>query len=157
LQKANRNARVPVNNFSILKSPLKIHKQPFKKGIGTQAPSFLTYTLKPEYTEFVAQCGIDDFIADHDWGVEKAKFPSVIFKVFIDGKLAAESPELRNSQWAWSFRVAIPDGSRVINLVASDAGNGNLYDYADWVNAGFITSKQKTATVINTRSVAKNK
>lgn len=147
LQKANRNARKPLNNTSILKTPLKIHNQLFKKGIGTQAPSFLTYMLKPNYTEFVAQCGVDDYVADRDWGVEKAKFPSVIFKIFIDGKLVAESPELRNSQWAWSLRVAIPKGSRIINLVVTDAGNGNMYDYADWVNAGFITSKTNAPAV----------
>ncbi|MFT3705570.1 MAG: NPCBM/NEW2 domain-containing protein [Agriterribacter sp.] len=145
LQKANRNARNPVNNMSILKTPLKIHNQLFKKGIGTQAPSFLTYTVKPGYTEFVAQCGIDDYIADRDWGVEKAKFPSVIFKIFIDGKQVAESPELRNSQYAWSFHIPIPKGSRLINLVATDAGNGNMYDYADWVNAGFIVDKNVAA------------
>lgn len=142
LQKANRNARKPLPNISILKSPLKIHNQVFKQGMGTQAPSFLTYALKPGYVEFVAQCGIDDYIADHDWGVEKAKFPSVIFKVFIDGKEVARSPEIRNSQWPWSFRVTIPEGSRIINLAATDAGDGSVYDYADWVNAGFITGKR---------------
>ena len=140
-QKANRHARNPVVNTSILKTPLKIHNTVFKKGMGMQAPSSLTYILKPAYTAFVAQCGIDDYIADRDMGAEKAKFPSVIFKVFIDGKLAGESPILRNSQWAWSLHVPIPPGSSVINLVATDAGNGNVYDYADWVNAGFITSK----------------
>lgn len=141
LIEANRTRRQPVVNKSIMKGPLKIHNQIFTNGIGTQAPSFLSYQLKPEYTAFVGQCGIDDFINDDDWGMERAKYPSVIFKVFIDGKLMGESPQMRNAQWPWSFNIPIPAGSKIINLVATDAGDGSFYDYADWVNAGFKMKK----------------
>lgn len=139
----NRDTRKPVINQSVLKTPLKIHGIKYQKGIGTNAPSFLTYVVKPGYKEFVAQCGIDDYIADHEWGVEKAKFPGVQFKIYIDGNLIDESPLMRNSQWPWSFRISIPEGSRVINLVATDGGNGTRYDYANWVNAGFLTKTNK--------------
>jgi hypothetical protein len=35
--------------------------------------------------------------------------------------------------------VAIPEGARMISLVAMDAGDGSREDFADWVNAGFVT------------------
>ncbi|HTN06821.1 NPCBM/NEW2 domain-containing protein [Agriterribacter sp.] len=137
----NRNSRRPVYNKSFHGTSLSIHKQTFENGIATLAPSFLTYNLKPEYIRFTAQCGIDDFTGTDNMGRELAKFPSVIFKIFIDGKLAAESPVMRNAQWPWSFDIPIPEGSRIINLVATDAGDGSFYDYANWVNTGFITRR----------------
>lgn len=135
----HRNTRRPIHNKSYQGTALSIHKEVFENGIATLAPSFLTYTLQPEYRRFTAQCGIDDFIGTDNWGKELAKFPSVVFKVFIDGKLIEESPVMRNAHWAWSFDIPIPEGSRIINLVATDAGDGSFYDYANWVNAGFVT------------------
>ncbi len=137
----HRNTRRPIHNKSFQGTPLSIHKEIFENGIATVAPSFLTYQIDPSWSRFTAQCGIDDFTGADNWGKEVAKYPSVIFKIFIDGKLMAESPVMRNAHWAWSFDVAIPQGSRIINLVATDAGDGNFYDYANWVNAGFIKSK----------------
>lgn len=139
LQPMYRNSRLPINNKSFQNTALTIHQQVFANGVATIAPSFLTYPLQPGYKRFVAQCGVDDFTGANDWGREVAKFPSVVFKIFIDGKLVSESPVMRNAHWAWSFDVEIPANSRTINLVATDAGDGNAYDYADWVNAGFIT------------------
>ncbi|MBX3255471.1 MAG: NPCBM/NEW2 domain-containing protein [Chitinophagaceae bacterium] len=141
LNTAKIEERKPVLNQSVLETPLSIHGVKYEKGVGTQSPSFLTYTIKAEYEEFVAQCGVDDYIRDRNFGREKAKFPSVQFKVFIDGKLVGESPLMRNSHCPWSFRIAIPKGSRGINLVVTDGGDGNRYDYADWVNTGFLVTK----------------
>lgn len=137
----NRYSRKPVYNKSFHGTPLTIHQQVFENGIATLAPSFLTYAVNPGYDRFVAQLGIDDFVGSDNWGKEVAKFPSVVFKVIIDGKVAEESPVMRNAHWAWSFDVPIPEGSRIINLVATDAGDGSHYDYANWVNAGFIRRK----------------
>lgn len=86
----------------------------------------------------MAQCGIDDYTGTHNWGKEVAQYPSVVFKVFIDGQLVAESPVMRNGHWTWSFDITIPENSRLINLVATDNGDGHAYDYANWVNAGFV-------------------
>ena len=38
---------------------------------------------------------------------------------------------------AWRFNVEIPDGAKMIGLVAMDAGDGSREDFADWANAGF--------------------
>jgi hypothetical protein len=39
---------------------------------------------------------------------------------------------------AWFFDVPIPEGARMISLVATDAGDGSREDLADWVDAGFV-------------------
>jgi hypothetical protein len=137
----NRPSRIPVPDKSIMKTKLRIHGEGFTRGMGTQAPSFLTYTIETGYTRFVARCGIDDYLNGLNMGRELTRFPTVIFKVFIDGVLAGESPVMRSSQWAWGFNIPIPPGSRVINLVASGSGAVSLYDYADWVDAGFLKKR----------------
>jgi hypothetical protein len=61
-----------------------------------------------------------------------------VFKVFIDGREAAASPVMRVLSPAWFFDVPIPEGARLISLVATDAGDGSREDLADWVDAGFV-------------------
>jgi hypothetical protein len=38
--------------------------------------------------------------------------------------------------------VKIPDGSRRINLVITDAGSRSMLDLGDWVDAGFLLKKR---------------
>jgi len=65
-------------------------------------------------------------------------YPSVIFKVFIDGEEAASSPVMKVLSPAWRFDINIPAGADIISLVAMNAGDGSREDFADWVNAGFV-------------------
>ena len=58
--------------------------------------------------------------------------------IFIDGKPAAESPVMRMSEGPWRFDVKIPQGSRRISLNVTHAGDGNLEDLGDWLDAGFV-------------------
>ena len=67
-----------------------------------------------------------------------ARYPSVVFKIYIDGRQAAESPVMRIAERPWRFDLAIPAGARLISLVATDAGDGNREDLANWVDAGFL-------------------
>ena len=118
-------------------APLRMRGKTYKKGVGVHAPSQLFYKLKPECERFVAVVGIDDQILKHDYGMHVPHYPSVVFCIYIDGKLLAESPTIRT----WRFNVEIPEGSRVVSLVAMDAGNGRFHDVADWVNTGFVSKK----------------
>jgi nicotinamidase-related amidase len=125
---------------SFVETPLRIRGTTYEKGMGVHAPSQLLYELKPEYERFVAIAGIDDQILRHDSGMHVAHHPSVVFRVFVDGRQVAESPTIRTYRH-WRFNLPIPAGSKLISLVAMDAGNGRFKDIADWVNAGF-TLKQ---------------
>ncbi|MDR1746667.1 MAG: isochorismatase family protein [Tannerella sp.] len=119
--------------------PLRVRGKTYAHGIGFRAPSSIQYEIKPEYKRFVALAGVDENMLSEENGRSLAMHSSVIFKIFIDGKLAAESPVMRISQEPWRFDVEIPHGSRRISIACTDAGTRNLLDYGNWLDAGFIT------------------
>jgi hypothetical protein len=133
--------QAPQKDRSNLGQPLKLDLKVFSRGIGVHAPCQLMYQLKPEYRRFVGLAGVDENLIDHANGSNLAKYPSVVFKVFIDGREAAASPVMRMLSAAWRFDVAIPHASRIITLVAMDGGDGHHEDFANWANAGFVTSE----------------
>ncbi len=135
------NTQPPQKNKSNLGQPLKVNRQIYEVGMGVHAPSALMYEIKPEYHRFVALAGADENLVTISHGSNLAMHPSVVFKVFIDGREAAASPVMRVLSSAWRFDVAIPEGAKVISLVAMDAGNGSREDFANWANAGFILRK----------------
>ncbi|ODT98189.1 MAG: hypothetical protein ABS79_06295 [Planctomycetes bacterium SCN 63-9] len=121
---------------------LRLRRQDYAKGIGVHAPCQLMYELRPEYKRFVALAGVDEHLLEVASGSNVAKYPSVVFKVFIDGREAAASPVMRVATLPWRFDVPIPANSRSISLVATDAGDGNREDLANWVDAGFVVSER---------------
>ncbi|MDR2470188.1 MAG: NPCBM/NEW2 domain-containing protein [Tannerella sp.] len=122
--------------------PLRVRGKTYAHGMGFRAPTSVQYELKPEYKRFVARVGVDDnMLIDNMNGRSIAIHSTVIFKVFIDGTLAGESPVMHISQEPWRFDIAIPSGSRRVNLVCADAGTRNILDYGNWVDAGFVVAK----------------
>jgi hypothetical protein len=122
-------------------APLKLRRVAYARGMGVHAPCQLMYELKPGYTRFVGLAGVDERILETANGSNVARYPSVVFKVFIDGRECAASPVMRIGFEPWRFDVAIPPGSKTISLAATDAGDGNREDLANWVDAGFVTSR----------------
>jgi hypothetical protein len=122
----------PQINHSIQGNNLVVGGTSYQKGIGTHAASEIVYALNSEYRFFVAVAGIDDEIAS-----DRA---SVVFKIYVDDVLLAQSPVVRRHQF-WHFNVRLPRNGNQIKLVAATADDTNHSDHADWVNAGFITSR----------------
>ncbi|MDR0537358.1 MAG: NPCBM/NEW2 domain-containing protein, partial [Tannerellaceae bacterium] len=118
--------------------PLRVSGKTYAHGMGFRAPSSVQYEIKPEYRRFVARAGVDENMLEVDYGRFLAINCSVVFKIFIDGELAAESPVMRISQEPWRFDVPIPQGSRRMNIVCMDAGSRSILDYGNWVDAGFV-------------------
>ena len=129
---------MPKKNKSCVRTQLKLRDVKYEKGMGVHAPSHLVYELKPEYDRFVGLAGVDEAPMLELYGFGTASRPTIVFRVFVDGLLAAESPVMRIQHEPWRFDVTIPPGSRLISLVATDAGDGNRLDLGDWVNAGFV-------------------
>lgn len=127
----------PQTNRAYDGQPLRLRGVEYKSGIGLRAPSHLIYEIKPEFAEFVARAGVDEGLLRWDMGRERAMYPKVVFRVFLDGKLAAESPVMRISQEPWRFRVPLPPGSRLLSLAAVHVGDDNPGELIQWVNAGF--------------------
>jgi hypothetical protein len=69
----------------------------------------------------------------------------VVFKVFVDGREVASSPVMRISEQPWRFDVKLPPGAERISLCATDAGDGNREDLANWVDAGFVAGRSGRA------------
>ena len=105
--------------------------------MGVHAPCQLLYKAQPEWDRFVALVGVDEWSLGTNNGSNVAMHPSVVFKVFIDGQLAAKTPVMRIAVQPWPLDIKIPAGSKIISLVATDGGNGNRHDMANWVRAGF--------------------
>lgn len=135
------NTRPPQTNQSNLGQPLKVNRQTYSHGLGVHAPCEVVYEVKPEFQRFVGLAGADENLIDISHGSNLAKYPSIIFKVFIDGQPAAASPVMRVLSPAWRFDIKIPAGARIISLVAMDAGDGSREDFANWANAGFVQAQ----------------
>ncbi len=131
----------PNVNRSYQGKPLRVCRKKHEHGLGMGAPANARYAIKPEYKRFVAQVGIDDNMLDRQRGRSIAMYPSVVFKVFIDGRLTAESPIMRISAAPWRFDVPIPAGARQVNLVATDANSRSTHDLGNWVDGGFVLRK----------------
>jgi hypothetical protein len=135
------HTRAPQKDKSNLGLDLKINRRVYQRGMGVHAPCELVYEVKPEYTRFVGLAGADENLISISNGSNLAKYPSVAFKVFIDGKETATSPVMRVLSPAWRFNIELPQGSKAIALVAMDAGDGSREDFADWADAGFLVKK----------------
>jgi beta-galactosidase len=116
---------------------LRLRGKNYEQGWGVQAPNQMVFELKPEYDHFVALAGVDEGILAVSNGSNLAMIPTVVFKIYIDGRLMQVSPVMRISEPPWRFDIPIPPGSHRISLNTTDAGDGNREDLADWVNAGF--------------------
>ena len=129
-------------NQAFTGAPLSIRDAVYNKGVGMRAPANLLYEIQPGYDRFVARAGIDDApYRERPNAQFLATYPGVRFKVYIDGKLASESPVMRLSQEPWRFDVRIPAKSRLINLVATGVGGHSPLDLANWVDAGFVLKR----------------
>ncbi len=136
------NTKPPQTDTSNLGQPLRIDRQVYRHGLGVYAPCELTYQIKPDYRRLVALAGADENIIRAGRGTSLARYPGVVFKIFIDGKQAATSPVMRVLTPAWRFDVDIPVGARKISLVAMNASDGSRENFADWANAGFIVQQE---------------
>ncbi len=135
------NTQPPQKDRSNLGHEIRINRTTYAHGMGVHAPRALMYKIQPGYKRFVALAGADEHLISISNGSNLAKYPSVVFKVFIDGTEAEASPVMRVLSTAWRFDVPIPEGARTISLVTMDAGDGSREDFADWANAGFVLGK----------------
>ncbi len=122
------------------RAPLVLDGDVYARGLGVHAPSEVAYELNPSYLRFVARVGAEERAG---WRA------SVVAKVYLDETLVEESPLLRAGDAPWNVDVTIPrrlqSGAtpRRLRLVITDGGNGINCDWCDWVNAGFMTRKNR--------------
>ena len=131
------NTGPPLADKANLGGPLAIALTNYSHGLGVHAPNEVVYEVKPEFAQFVGLAGVDDQVLGNSSGSNLAQYPSIVFKVLLDGRQAAASPVMRALVAPWRFSVALPPGTRKVSLVAMNAGDGSWEDFGDWVDAGF--------------------
>jgi alpha-galactosidase len=121
---------IPKMDKSIINHTLTIGDKIYSKGIGTHAVSDIVYSLKKRYRIFTTEVGLDGYTLERKNG-------SSVFKVYGDGKLLWESNIMHYFDSAQKVKINISGVDR-LRLHVGDAGDGNDYDYANWVNAKII-------------------
>jgi len=122
----------PRAKATVAGNPLKVNRVTFERGVGTHAESWFALETGGQAVAFEAQVGVDDEELIRGKG-------SVIFRVYADRKIVADSGIVRARQPAKEIKADLT-GAKLVVLQVSDAGDGDAYDHADWGNA-FFTMK----------------
>lgn len=112
---------------SVSGGELTVQGETFAKGIGAHANSEIVYRLEPTDAVFMTKVGVDD--------ASKEQSPaSVVFQVLADGEVVYDSGVMTASMPAAAVELDVL-GVRELTLRATDAGDGNNSDHADWGDA----------------------
>src|SRR5262249_61192265 len=79
----------PQKDLNNRRQKMRMRGQDYDRGWGVQAPNQMIFDLKPEFDHFVALAGIDESILAVNNGSNLAMIPTVVFKIYLDGRLAA--------------------------------------------------------------------
>ncbi len=115
----------PQAKLSVDKNALTLGGQTLARGVGTHALSQIALDLNGQGQRFSATVGVDD---------ETEKKGSVIFEVYLDGKLVAKSGVMRGGTTPQKLAVDLAGAKRLI-LRVDDNDDGIDFDHADWGNA----------------------
>ena len=115
----------PQAKLSVDKNALTLGGQTFARGVGTHALSQIAVDLNGRGKRFSATVGVDD---------ETEKKGSVIFQVYLDGKLVAKSGVMLGGTAPQQLSVDLTGAKRLI-LRVDDNDDGIDYDHADWGDA----------------------
>ena len=118
---------------SVRQQPIKILNEngtydTFKKGIGTHSYSEIVYD-STGYDIFDTWVGLDEFVSNQSEA-------SVVFKVYVDGQLKAETDVMKSNSPKERLIVDVRN-SNELKLVVDVATNGSTWDHADWADARF--------------------
>ena len=111
----------------------------FDKGIGAATNAEIVYNLDGDYTHFTTYVGTDKNY-DHN-------STSIIFKIFADGKEVYTSDVIRKDSKAKFISLDVT-GVKELKLVANDAGDGGLGDFASWADTKVYTTNSKPKLTI---------
>jgi uncharacterized protein (TIGR01370 family) len=106
---------------------IKLGGVTYAKGLGVHANSRIAYALSGACSSFTASIGLDDEVRF------QTQNGSVVFQVWADGTKLYDSGVMTPTTATKSVNVNL-SGRTSLELVVTDAGNGNWYDHADWAN-----------------------
>ncbi|MFH1836201.1 MAG: NPCBM/NEW2 domain-containing protein [Methanobacteriota archaeon] len=112
---------------------MRINGRPFCRGLGTHSHSEIVYDLRGlGASRFVSFVGVDD----------EVQYGSVVFQVYGDGKLLAETRLLKKGMGPDSIIASVENVSK-LKLVVTDGGDqGGYGDHADWADAKLVLAEK---------------
>ena len=115
----------PQPGRSVSGRPIRLGGVTYEAGIGVQAQSEFFVLLNGKATLFHAVAGVDD---------QTEGKGTVLFEVWVDNEKVFDSGVLRGGMPP--VEISIPlTGAQVMDLVITDAGDGNDHDLANWADA----------------------
>jgi len=106
---------------------MKLNGTAYTKGVGAHAASDIRFSIPSGCTTFKSDVGMDDEVGANG---------SVVFEVHVDGVKTYDSGTMTGSTATKPVDLDVT-GKAGMQLVITDAGNGNAYDHADWAGARF--------------------
>ena len=126
LSRAIQGWRKPKADKSVDGGTLTIGGETYERGFGTHANSELLIQLDGRAATFTAKVGLDDETLPDRGSAE--------FFVAVDDKPVWSSGVMRTGDAAKSVSVDLT-GAKKLLLFVTDAGDGNEFDHANWVDA----------------------
>ena len=125
-------------NRSVDNRRLTVAGQVFQTGVGTHANSTIALELDGNALVLSGSAGVDD---------ETDNRGSVVFKVQADGKEIWNSGLMKPKAVAKEFSLDVK-GVKSLVLLATDGGDGNDYDHADWGNLKVTMTSGKPRLIV---------
>ena len=110
--------------------PLKIGDRSYARGLGHHANGVIEIVLDGQYESFSAEVGIQPIGSSEG---------SVVFRVVVDGQVRYDSGVLRPTDGPKAVSIPL-QGASVLQLRATDAGDGISCDMANWAEARLVRS-----------------
>ena len=122
---------------SFLGNPLKLAGREYAAGVGTHVDSAIAFEADGRVLAFDAVVGIDDEVDDIK-GYGQPNAGAVVFRVYADGRIVAESPKVRRHCAPVRFHAELK-GARHIVLETVDGAEwaSFWFGHADWADAAF--------------------
>jgi alpha-galactosidase len=119
----------PQAKRSVGGNPLTVDGTRYERGVGTHAESWFVLEANGHALSFEALVGVDDEELIRGKG-------SVVFHVYADQKLVAQTKQVRATMAAKKVKADLT-GAKLVILHVSDSGDGDSFDHADWCDAFF--------------------
>lgn len=129
---------VPQVNKNVVGGTLSVNGKIYKRGIGTHSISRFLLNLGGKASSFSGLVGADDQ-NDYVCNME--------FKILADGKEIWSSGILHRGMAAKKFNVNLKNVSKIALLVC-EAGDGIMYDHADWLDAKIETDGEVIPEIV---------
>jgi hypothetical protein len=105
--------------------PISVAGTTYASGLGVHANGTVSLYLGGRCSRLTAVVGVDDEVGDSG---------TVAFSVLADGTSRYSSPTITGASAGVPISVDVT-GVQVMDLIVSDAGDGNGLDHADWADA----------------------